>query len=80
MTNESIYDEERLATPDEVVNFGRGDGLEKALVMADVLKSRGAGKITINIEAGKEAVLTVDGKDYSFKGCRNPDIDSFEIE
>ena len=38
--NESIYDGNRLALPDEVVNFQRGDGIEKALTMVNVAKSR----------------------------------------
>jgi len=37
----SIYDEPgRLAQPDEVWNFGRGDGAEKALLLAAVLRAR----------------------------------------
>jgi hypothetical protein len=41
--NESIYDGNRLALPDEVVNFKRGDGIEKALVMLNLLRSRNKG-------------------------------------
>jgi hypothetical protein len=38
LPNESIYDgPSRLAQPDEVWNFGRGDGLEKCLLAANVL-------------------------------------------
>ena len=38
MPCESIYDgPARLAQPDEVWNFGRGDGLEKCLVAANAL-------------------------------------------
>ena len=38
LPNESIYDgSSRLAQPDEVWNFGRGDGLEKCLLAANVL-------------------------------------------
>ncbi len=46
MPNESIYGggadagASRLAQPDEVCNFGRGDGLEKALCLMNVLKNR----------------------------------------
>ncbi len=36
----SIYDAPRVAQPDEVWNFQRGDGLEKALALASVLKQR----------------------------------------
>ena len=38
--DESIYSENRLALPDEVVNFRRGDGIEKAITLIHVLKSR----------------------------------------
>lgn len=39
--SESIYPgPARLAQPDEVWNFSRGDGIEKALLVATVLKSR----------------------------------------
>ncbi|MBN1492874.1 MAG: hypothetical protein JW938_01865 [Candidatus Omnitrophica bacterium] len=42
MPNESIYaDQGRLAQPDEVWNYGRGDGVEKALLLANYLCSRG---------------------------------------
>ena len=37
---ESIYPGKRLAQPDELWNFGRGDGWEKALFLANILKSR----------------------------------------
>lgn len=40
LPNESIYDGTRVAQPDEVINFGRGDGLEKAFCLANVWKAR----------------------------------------
>ncbi len=40
LPNESIYDGPRLAQPDEVWNYGRGDGLEKAICLANIWKSR----------------------------------------
>ncbi|NQU39289.1 MAG: hypothetical protein HQ523_04985 [Lentisphaerae bacterium] len=41
MANQSIYDGPvRLAQPDEVWNFKTGDGLEKAVLMANVLRAR----------------------------------------
>jgi hypothetical protein len=41
LPNVSIYDEPgRLAQPDEVWNFRRGDGLERALLLALVLRER----------------------------------------
>jgi hypothetical protein len=40
MQNESIYDGKRLAQPDEVANYRSGDGLEKAFVMANLMRNR----------------------------------------
>ena len=40
MENESIYGGARMAQPDEVWNFGRGNGMEKAITMANILKNR----------------------------------------
>jgi hypothetical protein len=40
MDNESIYSDKRLALPDEVWNYGRGDGIEKAVLLANVIKNR----------------------------------------
>jgi hypothetical protein len=41
MPGESIYEEAgRLAQPDEVWNFGRGDGVEKALLIANILRRK----------------------------------------
>jgi len=37
MPDDSIYDHKRLALPDEVWNFRRGDGIEKAMLLADFL-------------------------------------------
>jgi hypothetical protein len=57
MGNESIYDgSSRLAQPDEVWNFSRGDGLEKCVMLANVL-----GGDEIRIENG-EASLVKNGK------------------
>ena len=40
LPNESIYDESRLAQPDEVWNYLRGDGVERGIAMVVVLKHR----------------------------------------
>ena len=41
LPEESIYDEPgRLAQPDEVWNYGRGDGAEKAVLLANILNQR----------------------------------------
>ena len=38
--NISIYDGKRLAQPDEVANYKTGDGLEKAFLLANVIRER----------------------------------------
>ncbi|MDR5659045.1 hypothetical protein RH915_06045 [Serpentinicella sp. ANB-PHB4] len=40
MSDKSIYSEKRIAQPDEVWNFQRGDGLEKAICLANIYKNR----------------------------------------
>ena len=43
--NESIYDEKgRLAQPDEVWNYRRGDGVEKAVLFANIMRRRQPGE------------------------------------
>ena len=39
MSSDSIYDAKRLAQPDEVANYKTGDGLEKALALANIIHS-----------------------------------------
>lgn len=63
---ESVYEGKRLSLPDEVWNFGRGDGIEKALLMADILHNRQPdAEIRIEI-AGKKVELHSGGKNYHF--------------
>jgi hypothetical protein len=78
MTNESIYDGSRVAQPDEVWNFERGDGLERAIALANVWKSRyPAAKIELQSDEG-EVVLKLDGPSvtmHSSKGLvRHMDV------
>ncbi|MDD5658959.1 MAG: hypothetical protein PHR39_02975 [Actinomycetota bacterium] len=60
MLNHSIYEGPRLAQPDEVWNFNRGDGLERAICLVNILKNRNRYKdIDINIE-NDNATVTLD--------------------
>jgi len=75
MPPESIYDEDgRLAQPDEVWNFGRGDGVEKAVLLAAIFKTRKPGT-TITIEVAPDrAVLIMDAQQMewvSVKGLKS---------
>jgi hypothetical protein len=64
--NESIYDGKRLALPDEVWNFGRGDGIEKALLFADFLIHKdNSFTVTIDIE-NENVLLKCDEMEYHF--------------
>jgi hypothetical protein len=58
LPNESIYEgPARLAQPDEVWNFRRGDGLERALAVAMILRERRRDTaMTIRVEEGRAAL------------------------
>ncbi len=71
MDNMSIYDDNRLALPDEVWNFKRGDGVEKAMVLADfILQKDSSSSISIEID-NKKVVLGFDGNSYGFKSSKS---------
>ncbi|MDR2036624.1 MAG: hypothetical protein LBQ60_01730 [Bacteroidales bacterium] len=66
MPGESIYSEDRLAQPDEVWNFGLGDGIEKAFVLVAYIRSTMPDTdFTVEIDRGK-ATVELDGNTYSF--------------
>ena len=75
---ESIYEGQgRLAQPDEVWNFKRGDGLEKALLLANILSKRCSGKqrenknIKIEISPDKAVLkLGTDSKKIVFTSSK----------
>ncbi len=70
MTNASIYDDNRLAQPDEVVNYQHGDGIEKALTLANIIRSRDPEqKMELDIN-GEKVTLKADA-DYNFKSAKN---------
>ena len=68
MPDESIYDGQgRLAQPDEVWNYGRGDGLEKAILLASILNNRRPDdKMTIQVGHNR-ASLKAGEKTYDFE-------------
>jgi hypothetical protein len=59
--NESIYDGTRVAQPDEVWNYQRGDGLERAFCLAAILKARHPEKV-IHIECEPDYTLLTSGE------------------
>ncbi|MCE5329457.1 hypothetical protein LLG07_03865 [bacterium] len=70
MTNQSIYDGSRIAQPDEVWNYQRGDGLERAICLANILKNRNRYK-NININVEKDHVtITLDKITAVWPSCK----------
>jgi hypothetical protein len=68
---ESIYDGNRLALPDEVWNFRRGDGIEKAFLLADFLLHKdNSSAISIKIENSK-VLLTSGAHEFHFTSHKN---------
>jgi hypothetical protein len=70
LPNESIYDEKRLAQPDEVWNFGRGDGIEKAILLANFLCHKtGRPNMSLAIN-NSEVTLEVGEEKYRFQSSK----------
>lgn len=70
--NQSIYEGKRLAQPDEAWNFKRGDGIEKALMVFDILKAR---------NPALEGQLEIDGRhvELTLHGNGHPDPDTLRF-
>jgi len=68
---ESIYDGNRLALPDEVWNFRRGDGAEKAFLLAGfILHNDKNATVTISVE-NKEVLLSCANHQFHFISNKN---------
>ena len=68
---DSIYDGNRLALPDEVWNFKRGDGIEKAFMLADfILHKDKSSSVSITID-GNQVLLSSGGHDFHFISKKN---------
>ncbi|HOW09769.1 MAG TPA: hypothetical protein PLX08_08200 [Bacteroidales bacterium] len=71
LPDESIYGSGRLAQPDEVWNFRRGDGIEKAFLLADVIVRKNPAA-QIRMEIDREMVkMLCDGDIYYFKSSKS---------
>jgi hypothetical protein len=67
MPDESIYDEPtRFAQPDEVWNYGRGNGFEKAVLLANILRNRRPDEAMSIRLTDREAVLDCPSQQYPF--------------
>ncbi len=74
MKNESIYDSSRMAQPDEVWNYNRGDGLEKALCLMNVLKRRFPDDEIILKGDNRKVCVAISGKEYVFQTSKDLDL------
>jgi hypothetical protein len=68
--NTSIYDANRLAQPDELANYGTGDGLEKAFLLANVLRHRHPEQ-ALRLEVDNRRVLLRGTQDYGFVSAKS---------
>jgi hypothetical protein len=70
---ESIYDgATRLAQPDEVWNYRRGDGFEKALLVANVLRGKGVGEMRLELAAGQACLFAGGRRVCAFASLKAP--------
>ncbi len=69
MQNNSIYDNGRLAQPDEMANYHTGDGIEKAFLLANVIHKRNPSQ-DMEIIADKDDIFLKGQKKYSFESTK----------
>jgi hypothetical protein len=69
MDDSSIYDGKRLAQPDEVANYRTGDGLEKAILLANVIRQK-LPQQDIEINVDKNNVVLNAGGEYRFTSSK----------
>ncbi|MGA2172317.1 MAG: hypothetical protein ABSG82_04800 [Sedimentisphaerales bacterium] len=65
LDNASIYPDKRLAQPDEVTNYRSGDGLEKTLLLANVIRQQSPQE-DIEITVGDSQVILKAAGEYRF--------------
>jgi hypothetical protein len=70
--DESIYEGNGLAMPDEVVNYRRGEGIEKAITFANIAKSRHLD--IIREHQDKKIILKIQNRRYEFQMTVKPVI------
>jgi hypothetical protein len=70
MKDASIYDGRRLAQPDEVANYKTGDGLEKAFLLANVIRERNPEQ-DVEIIADNDLVILKGQHEHRFVSNKN---------
>ena len=75
MENVSIYDGTRVAQPDEVWNYGRGDGLEKAICMMNIIRNRHPQENPRLKGDGRTVLVSrKDGAEYGFESSKGLEL------
>ncbi|MFA5239852.1 MAG: hypothetical protein WC476_09135 [Phycisphaerae bacterium] len=69
MKDDSIYDGGRLAQPDEVANYKTGDGLEKAFLLANVIRQKSPAQ-NIEIVSDENGVVLKGPNQYRFVSAK----------
>jgi len=70
MPNESIYDGSRVAQPDEVWNFQRGDGIERAITLANIWLTRHPGDAIVLTANGSKVTLKICETEFFFESSK----------
>jgi hypothetical protein len=70
LDHNSIYDGNRLAQPDEVMNYGTGDGLEKAILLAALIREIHPYQDIEIVVDGSRVVLR-EKSEYQFTSVKN---------
>jgi len=74
----SIYDGNRLAQPDEVANYGRGDGLEKAFLLANVLRHRNPEQeMTLSVDESRVTLSAASAFEFTSAKYLHRQLDFF---
>ncbi len=72
--NESIYSGQlRMAQPDEVWNYSRGDGLEKAICLMNIARSKSSSCEMDLRKDGRRVILLLDGREFTFDSSKTVD-------
>ncbi|MBP8605530.1 MAG: hypothetical protein KBI46_06800 [Phycisphaerae bacterium] len=69
LPDESIYEGPRLAQPDEVANYNTGDGLEKAITLANIIHQRQP-ELTLNLTVDGHTVVLQADREYAFQSAK----------
>jgi len=70
MNDDSIYDGKRLAQPDEVTNYKTGDGLEKAFLLANVIRRKNPDE-DIRITVDNNDVIVASLAEHRFSSAKS---------